>query len=152
MKCIVEDCARVSNSNLGYCSMHYKRWRRNGTTDRIQNRYNKTDTCWYCGGGGPLRNYLCNACATRKQRKGYIDRDRNKKGEGSLRKDGYRLITVDGEQILEHRHVMEKKLGRKLKPGEVVHHEGVPRNINDPHRLMLFPSQGLHRKYHAVKK
>ena len=48
-----------------------------------------------------------------------------------------------------HRIVAEQKLGRKLSPGEVVHHiDGVIRN-NDPNNLMVFPSQKEHANWHA---
>lgn len=34
----------------------------------------------------------------------------------------YKQIVVDGKTIPEHRYIVEKHLGRKLKKGEVVHH------------------------------
>lgn len=47
-----------------------------------------------------------------------------------------------------HRLVMEEKIGRNLKPGEVVHHiDGDIRN-NSPDNLMLFQSQAEHLKWH----
>ena len=47
-----------------------------------------------------------------------------------------------------HRIVAEEKIGRPLKPGEVVHHiDGNKRN-NNPENLMVFASQALHRKWH----
>lgn len=49
-----------------------------------------------------------------------------------------------------HRVAMERKLGRKLKPGEVVHHiDGNKRN-NDPENLMLFASIAEHSRYHKL--
>ena len=49
----------------------------------------------------------------------------------------------------EHRVVAEQMLGRKLKPGEVVHHiDGNKRN-NSPDNLMVFSSQADHARYHA---
>ena len=49
----------------------------------------------------------------------------------------------------EHRVVAEQMLGRKLKPGEVVHHiDGDVRN-NSPDNLMVFASQSDHASYHA---
>jgi len=43
---------------------------------------------------------------------------RFKDGNGN----GYKTVKVDGKWIPEHRAIMEKKMGRKLKDGEVVHH------------------------------
>lgn len=48
-----------------------------------------------------------------------------------------------------HRIVAEQKIGRKLRPGEVVHHiDGNKRN-NCPENLMVFPSQHEHAEWHA---
>lgn len=47
-----------------------------------------------------------------------------------------------------HRWTAELKLGRELKPGEVVHHiDGDIRN-NKPSNLMVFPSQKEHLEWH----
>lgn len=49
-----------------------------------------------------------------------------------------------------HRMVAERMLGRKLKPGEVVHHiDGNKRN-NAPENLMVFSSQSEHAKWHGL--
>jgi hypothetical protein len=48
----------------------------------------------------------------------------------------------------EHRIVMEKVLGRKLKKGEVVHHIDRNKKNNDPSNLQLFASQREHIKAH----
>jgi hypothetical protein len=50
--------------------------------------------------------------------------------------------------IYEHRLIMEEKLGRFLRPGEVVHHiDGNPMN-NAPENLDLFASKKKHLDYH----
>jgi hypothetical protein len=49
---------------------------------------------------------------------------------------------------MEHIVVMERKLGRSLLPGEVVHHDDDNPQNNDPANLMVFPSNSEHLKYH----
>lgn len=48
-----------------------------------------------------------------------------------------------------HRIVAERLLGRKLMPGEVVHHIDGNRRNNAPDNLMVFSSQSQHAKWHA---
>lgn len=50
--------------------------------------------------------------------------------------------------IYVHRWMMEKKLGRKLRRGEVVHHIDGNKLNNDMNNLMPFPSQKKHHAYH----
>ena len=66
-------------------------------------------------------------------------RDRRERGSGSI-KQGYRMLTVSGRQILEHRLVMEGILGRRLLPGENVHHKNGVRLDNRPENLELWSS------------
>lgn len=50
-----------------------------------------------------------------------------------------------------HRMVAERMLGRKLKPGEVVHHiDGNKRN-NAPENLIVFSSQSERAKWHGLQ-
>lgn len=61
-------------------------------------------------------------------------------GEGKTYEKKYSVHT--------HRRMAVFKLGRQLRPGEVVHHiDGNKRN-NDPKNLMIFESQKAHAKYH----
>lgn len=75
-----------------------------------------------------------------------------KRGEGHIRKLGgeteYRLIRTDGKQVLEHRHKMELKLGRRLKRAEIVHHkdeDGLNNNIDN----LVILTQAEHRRLHG---
>jgi len=54
--------------------------------------------------------------------------------------------------VLEHRLLMESRLGRLLSPTEVVHH--INGNIKDNRieNLMLFSSSGKHLKYHNAER
>lgn len=62
----------------------------------------------------------------------------NWKGGGWVNVHGYREIMVDAVQVLEHRHVMEQYLGRKLFPEENVHHKNGNRTDNRIENLELW--------------
>lgn len=47
-----------------------------------------------------------------------------------------------------HRIIAEKKLGRKLKPEEVVHHIDEDKSNNDPDNLIVFATKADHTSYH----
>ena len=51
-----------------------------------------------------------------------------------------------GKYVQEHRMVMEKKLGRKLKPTEIVHHISGNASDNRPSNLELVKSKSEHNK------
>jgi hypothetical protein len=64
--------------------------------------------------------------------------------------DGYKRYCDSNKSV--HRHVAEMKLGRKLRPGEVVHH--INRNKLDNRRsnLWVFESQEKHHDIHKLDK
>lgn len=51
--------------------------------------------------------------------------------------------------VLEHRLIMEKKIGRYLTEQEVVHHIDRDKTNNDPDNLMLFKNNSEHIKFHS---
>ena len=76
----------------------------------------------------------------------------NWKGGRSVASNGYVLIRVGRDHHLadvrgyayEHRLVAEEMLGRRLQPGEVVHHRDHDKQNNSPENLEVCPSIGHH--------
>ncbi len=63
---------------------------------------------------------------------------------------GYKRYSDSGKSV--HRHVAERKLGRKLCKGEVVHHKNRDKNDNRRSNLRVFKSQKQHHKTHKRAK
>ena len=58
------------------------------------------------------------------------------KGNGHVDKKGYRrIILPDGRRVLEHVHMMEEHLGRRLEDGENIHHLN---GLRDDNRIENF--------------
>ncbi|MFW9886578.1 MAG: HNH endonuclease [Candidatus Thorarchaeota archaeon] len=63
--------------------------------------------------------------------------------------DGYLRFKDSGKLV--HRWVAEKKMGRRLRSGEVVHHRNKIRGDNRSDNLLVFSSQARHRAHHMKK-
>jgi hypothetical protein len=104
--------------------------------------------------------HWCKRFGIQTQRTGPRDGPGHKKWRGGRRMvGGYLYIyTPDhphqtrGHYVAEHRLVMEKKLGRFLRPSEVVHHiDGNPLN-NHPDNLVVFQTNAEHLRAELTGK
>lgn len=70
-------------------------------------------------------------------------------------KDGYMRISVNRKMRLQHRYVLEQKLGRELKVNEHVHHIDGNRKNNNPDNLEImnaFVHKSMHSKERANRE
>ena len=92
----------------------------------------------------------CNAHYIRWYRYGNPLEPRRRKPNGAgWISNGYRRITVNGKIVLEHRHIMEKLLGRRLHEGEMVHHKNGRKQDNRPQNLEHM-TRGQHLVVHRI--
>ncbi len=88
------------------------------------------DTCPKCGKPKMKVASFCSDCRAKLNHERAVS-------IGSINSSGYRVFRFDGQEILEHRQVMETRLGRKLRSDEIVHHLNGIRDDNRIENLAL---------------
>ena len=68
-----------------------------------------------------------------------------------IQKNGYVTVSIGNKKYYKHRLVMEEHIGRKLLPGEEVHHINGIRTDNRIENLELVVNGG-HQQKHATKQ
>lgn len=81
-------------------------------------------------------------------KKGQIS-PRRGKSNGYINTHGYKVFYKCGKEILEHRALMEKHLGRKLKSNEHVHHVNENKLDNRIKNLKVL-TRSQHIKIHKI--
>jgi hypothetical protein len=73
------------------------------------------------------------------------------KGKGYITKSGYKRLCQGEKEPLEHRIIIEKSIGRKLHPWEIVHHINGKRLDNRLINLRIM-TRSEHKKLHSAEK
>lgn len=139
-QCLVEDCERKQQTNDGYCLMHYKRQTRTGSTELPS----KVDIkCKYCDRVAIARG-MCGKHYQNWSRHNdpqYSDKNKSKPNY-------YGYTKSQGEYRVKHREVADRKLGRKLRQGEVVHHINLDKSDNIESNIYVCKNLSEHFSLH----
>ena len=143
--CEISDCGKPHYAK-GVCEMHRRRILKHGSPHVVRKGGppRQHDACTVSGCNGSHQAHgLCSKHYSRFRQHGDpLKRARRKAGLGTRYKDKHGYIRIkkyrDEAFIGEHRLVMEDMLGRRLKPGENVHHKNGVRDDNRPENLELW--------------
>lgn len=96
-------------------------------------------------------SYCSRACKGIEKRKEMLGTGAPWYKGGWIGNTGYHVISVDSKKYLEHRYVMEQKLGRQLTDEEAIHHIDGDKLNNNVHNLQLM-SYRDHQLLHWKQK
>lgn len=137
-------------NDVGYCSGHGYQARKGRELTVIVRDNLKGQSCIAvqntCGRTAITRDGLCRThYRYRAEDPDNWDRpipDKAPNGAGHLNVDGYRVITANGRNVMEHRYKIEELLGRPLEPTQTVHHINGNRADNRTHGPLRLTSDG----------
>ena len=139
-RCSEDGCDRPAFAR-GWCENHYKLWRRgkmsgNGQDNRLRRGVCSLDGCDrpHASRGFCQLHYIR---ILRLGAPGPVDTIFAPRGSGWINGEGYRMRTINGRRIAEHRLVMAAALGRELHKWETVHHINGVRTDNRLENLQL---------------
>ncbi len=134
-------CSRKGKLNYFYGKHHSEKAKRKISKKNSGKRFSpvtefkKGDVAWNKGGKNP---------------KIWGEKNPNWKGGYFDVSTGYRILSIEGRRIFEHRFVMEQYLKRRLKTEEIVHHLNGIRHDNRIDNLVVTNSKD-HEKHTLVK-
>ena len=148
--CQIEGCDGLHVA-LGYCDMHYQRFKTYGDPGPVHSlKATRAECCSAKGCARPVRaRGWCLLHYERVKKTGEPGPNELLRGNGYIDQFGYRVISVDGRSLKEHRAVMSRHLGRELLAGETVHHKNGVRHDNQIENLEL--RSGYHPQGASVK-
>lgn len=155
--CSVNGCGQPVYAR-GLCKTHYDRVRESGGFEdhpRVRRSYNGA-TCAICGEFlSRAKNSARGLCSMHYRRlRKHGDPTITKRaanGAGAIDSQGYRLVTQAGRRDFEHRLVMERARGQRLRTDEHVHHVNGDRLDNRPENLWVLAPAEHTRLHHAAR-
>ena len=117
-----------------------------------------TKICLDCGGlcGKTSRRSYCIKCFSKHNAEfrdySSVTGENNHMWKGGrYLSQGYWMLSIKGKTIIEHVHIIETEIGRKLTKDECVHHIDMDKSNNERNNLMLTNRKEHVRLHHAYE-
>ena len=121
-------------------------------TAMARNKKPANTICMVDGCNRKAAGKYCGTHRARLLRIGSLEIKRRQNGSGSIGKNGYVDMRIDGRRVYEHVLVAERALGKLLPKGAIVHHMNCDRKDNRPENLVICPNEAYHRLIHKRMK